>query len=248
MARCSRRGDSTLLSQMLIPTGALAQQTPAPTSIGSSNQTKTPIQHVIVIIGENRTFDHVFAPTSRPSGQTVDNLSPRNRPGRRNARTQLRARHTELGGRQNRDSYQISPGSKFALSVLPTPLVGGPTTPFFSNVGTAEGGKRVWLHDYYQYLTTGGTGLPAWHARHPHQKTSSTWLPAPSSSPRQHPYDAYANSPVHRFYQMWQQLDCNVNYCYAWNPSGCQADLFPWVEVTVGAGTNGQSAPSPFTD
>ncbi len=31
----------------------------------SGGDTKTPIKHVIVIIGENRTFDHIFA-TYRP--------------------------------------------------------------------------------------------------------------------------------------------------------------------------------------
>ena len=52
-------------------------------------------------------------------------------------------------------------------------------------------------------------------------------------------YDDYAASPVHRFYQMWQQLDCSANRATRANPSGCQADLFPWVETTVGAGSNG---------
>ena len=36
--------------------------------------TTTPIKHVIVIIGENRTFDHVFATYEPRPGQTVDNL------------------------------------------------------------------------------------------------------------------------------------------------------------------------------
>jgi phospholipase C len=62
------------------------------------------------------------------------------------------------------------------------------------------------------------------------------------------PYDAYAASPVHRFYQMWQQLDCNDEYTTAANPSGCKADLFPWVEVTVGAGTNGKPQAPNFID
>src|SRR6202040_555376 len=60
------------------------------------------------------------------------------------------------------------------------------------------------------------------------------------------PYDSYAASPVHRFYQMWQQLDCHVEYATIRNPSGCKADLFPWVEVTVGAGTNGKPQPAAF--
>src|SRR5579871_4562818 len=37
-------------------------------------QTRTPIRHVLVIVGENRSFDHVFA-TYRPRhGQRIDNL------------------------------------------------------------------------------------------------------------------------------------------------------------------------------
>src|SRR5271155_526300 len=43
----------------------VAAQTPSPL---------TPIQHVILIIGENRTFDHVFATYRPPVGQTVFNL------------------------------------------------------------------------------------------------------------------------------------------------------------------------------
>jgi phospholipase C len=40
----------------------------------NDRKTDSPIKHVIVIMGENRTFDHLFA-TYRPrSGQHVDNL------------------------------------------------------------------------------------------------------------------------------------------------------------------------------
>src|SRR5215469_13164209 len=52
---------------------------PAAKAAGESNindgNTTTPIKHVIVIIGENRTFDHLFA-TYKPvnSGETVLNL------------------------------------------------------------------------------------------------------------------------------------------------------------------------------
>ncbi len=56
------------------------------------------------------------------------------------------------------------------------------------------------------------------------------------------------NSPVHRFFQMWQQTDCNVDYATKDNPSGCLNDLFPWVETTVGTGSNGAPQPSNFTD
>ncbi len=101
--------------------------------------------------------------------------------------------------------------------------------------------------DYYQFLLKGGTGLtsktPDTRIQNvndllpgPFQLTSSTF-----------PYYAYAASPVHRFYQMWQQFDCDVANATNWNPSGCLADLFPWVEVTVGAGTNGKPQAANFS-
>ena len=103
------------------------------------------------------------------------------------------------------------------------------------------------LPEDYVLLTTGGTGLnhgeldtripnAANLADRTVQLTSST-----------HPYDAYDNSPVHRFYQMWQQFDCNASNATTANPSGCNGDLFPWVEVTVGAGTNGLPSPPSTT-
>jgi phospholipase C len=52
---------------------------------------------------------------------------------------------------------------------------------------------------------------------------------------------------VHRFYQMWQQLNCSADRATHENPSGCNAKLFSWVEVTVGAGTNGAAQPANFS-
>ena len=40
----------------------------------NDNNTKTPIKHVIVIYGENRSFDHLFATYVSPSGDKVQNL------------------------------------------------------------------------------------------------------------------------------------------------------------------------------
>ena len=44
------------------------------TASGPDSVTTSPIKHVIVIIGENRTFDHVFATYKPKAGQKVDNL------------------------------------------------------------------------------------------------------------------------------------------------------------------------------
>ncbi len=53
---------------------------------------------------------------------------------------------------------------------------------------------------------------------------------------------------MHRFFQMVQELDCNAAAATAQNASGCAADLFPWVETSVGAGSNGAAQPPNFTD
>jgi phospholipase C len=47
---------------------------------------------------------------------------------------------------------------------------------------------------------------------------------------------------------MWQQTDCSVDYATQENPSGCLSDLFPWVETTIGTGSNGNKQPSNFND
>ena len=48
---------------------------PVSTAVAAQSQTQTPIKHVIIIIGENRSFDHVFA-TYKPvnKGEKVLNL------------------------------------------------------------------------------------------------------------------------------------------------------------------------------
>src|SRR5580658_6033819 len=52
--------------------GALASPLPAPDK--DKHSTETPIKHVIVLIGENRSFDHLFATYVSPSGDSVKNL------------------------------------------------------------------------------------------------------------------------------------------------------------------------------
>src|ERR1700735_4576593 len=49
---------------------AKTKETPA----DNDGNTRSPIKHVIVIIGENRSFDHVYATYQPAKGQTVSNL------------------------------------------------------------------------------------------------------------------------------------------------------------------------------
>src|ERR1019366_10152059 len=124
---------------------------------------------------------------------------------------------------------------------------GGPTTPFVTTVADAEAAENGLPPDYIQFLTTGGTGLPS-KAVDTRIPNATSWPPGPFQLTPGVPYDAYAASPVHRFYQMWQQLDCSVARANVLNPSGCNEDLFPWVETTIGAGSNGKAQPANFND
>jgi phospholipase C len=233
---------------------ALLNQTVAPTFAMAADAvtTKTPIKHVIVIIGENRSFDHVFATYKPKAGETVDNLLSKHivrEDGSPDANFssafQYSAEDTAA------DGFQISPGGKSLYPTLPPPLTGGPSDVCkdngICNLGDARTSENGLAQDYYQFLLTGGTGqasrVPDQRIQNvnnlppgPFQLTSSTM-----------PYDSYAASPVHRFYQMWQELDCKVTYATTSNPSGCLYDLVPWVEVTIGAGSNGNPPPNPFT-
>ena len=132
--------------------------------------------------------------------------------------------------------------------MLPPALAGGPKTPYVANLADAKAAENGLPDDYYQYLTTGGTG-PDERARVDTRLPNATALPPGPFQLTPHiGYDDYAASPVHRFYQMWQQLDCAAAYATRWNPSGCKADLFPWVETSVGAGGNGKPQPPGFND
>jgi phospholipase C len=209
----------------------------------------SPIKHVIVIIGENRTFDHVFATYKPKRGEAISNLLSKgivNADGTPGPNFALASQSSASD--TSTDGFQISPPDNVAYPVLPPVLAGGYTAPPFPDVATAKMYENGLPNDYYVYLTTGGTGLA--HGAVDTRVPNATTLP---SGPFQLtsatlPYDSYTNSPVHRFYQMWQQFDCNVSNATRQNPSGCKGDLFPWVEDTIGAGSNGLAQPSGFND
>jgi phospholipase C len=244
------------------------------------NYTQTPIKHVIVIIGENRSFDHVFATYVPPPGQTVNNLlsegiialdSNKNAIPGPNFQKAHQLAATDMG---TQDPFLLSPPKQtFPNDQLPAPLVGGakvsyvytkcgstPVTECTEGLTLAQQSESGLPTEYYPYLLSGGTGqtsktpdqritnvstLPAG----PFQLTNTTTFNAVQSADGTSgfDYDAYAASPVHRFYQMWQQLNCDPTAFRFDNPSGCNAGLFAWVEVTVGAGTNGVAQPSNFS-
>jgi phospholipase C len=231
----------TLVAQMVAPAFVAAQEQP---------QARTPIQHLIVIIGENRTFDHVFATYKAKHGESVSNLLSKGivkEDGTPGPNFSLAAQSSAID--DHGDGYRLSPSHNTPYDVLPPALAGGGPAPF-PDAATAKSIENGLPDDYYVYLTTGSLPTGVNHGdvdpripnaaslpNGPYQLTSAT-----------HPYDVYDNSPVHRFYQMWQQFDCSAKRASNSNPNGCKADLFPWVETTIGAGSNGNQQAANFSD
>jgi phospholipase C len=273
---------SAMVSQLAIGNAFAAGPYP------NDANTVTPVKHVIVIIGENRSFDHVFATYVPRPGQTVHNLlsegiiqldANKNAIPGPNFRKAEQLQASDLG---SQDPFLLSPPKQqFPSGQLPAPEAGGPSgaNGYFTPSGTyttiacgtsTVNGKTTTNYltpaacaavtedglpngpdanglTYYQSLASGGTlqydytpdvrianfdSLPAG----PFQLTNGTRTATPGYSMT---YTDYSASPVHRFYQMWQQLDCSLDHARWDNPSGCNGHLFAYVESTVGAGTNG---------
>ncbi len=203
--------------------------------------TSSPIKHVIVIIGENRSFDHVFGTYTPKHGQTVSNLLSKgivNSSGTPGPNFAKAAQFTT--GAQNH--YFITTQSKMPYSPLPPPdLNGAPNAqsvsqPPFPTVAEAAALEPDLEPGDLALLTTGASGAAGTvgldtrvpNGTHlpdgPFQLTSATL-----------PYDSYTGNSTHRFYQMWQQSDCSQQAATRANPSGCLSDLYPFVITTYAA-------------
>jgi phospholipase C len=224
--------------------------------------TASPITHVIVIIGENRSFDHVFATYQPKHGQTVNNLLSEGiiaLDANKNAIPGPNFNQAQQLFASDTDTFLLSPPTQeFPSNILPAPLVGGPkgqygyfsgspacpTLPKLSPAACAEVTEVGLPTGAGPALASGGTGQTS-HT--PDQRITNVQNlqagPFQITNGITFPYNAYAASPVHRFYQMTQQLNCNLTQATASNPSGCNGALFSYVEVTVGAGTNGATQP-----
>jgi phospholipase C len=238
---------------------AIATQTWVPSALAAQplgpndDNTKTPIKHVIVIYGENRSFDHLFATYVSPSGDKVQNLLSEGivgadgSPGPKFKQAlQYQASATS--------SYSVAPMKTGPYTTLPPPNTGGApesasdeSPPPFATIAAAAAVDYGVLPGSLLSLTTGATGLPK-DSVDTRINNVNNLPPGPFQLTPGVPYDAYANSPVHRYYQARQQADCDVSHATQQNPSGCQNDLYPWVEMTIGAGSNGKPQVAGFND
>ena len=179
----------------------------------------TPIKHVVVIIGENHSFDNVFATYQPPHGQKIRNLlsegivTKSGAPGPHfNQAEQLTASNTK--------TYSLSPKITGSYKTLPAP-----NTTYVSQAcdGLALG--------------SADTRFPANLASGPYQITK--YVPyfddhiAYGQFGQCEFYGAYVGDPLHRFYQMWQQYGSH------------HGQLNTWVANTAGD-DNGTVPPAPI--
>jgi len=174
-------------------------------SPGAALAQHSPIQHVIVVVGENHTFDNVFGGYLPRSGQTISNLrmldiiDDNGKPGRNFSLAQQRmAKATIVNGKP---VYSINPPRNGPYSKLPQPN------------------------------TTYATGQPL---NVPDPRFPDDLANGPFQLSRYTAYSDFVGDPVHRFFQMWQQVG-----------SSNRNDLFVWVAETAGIGNHNDGFGSP---
>src|SRR5262249_29600710 len=210
---------------------------------GQNKLTETPIEHLIVVIPENRSYDHTFGTYVPRHGQFALNILSKgivNADGTPGPNFAEAAQFTV----PPQPSYYIAAPAKSPYAVLPAPdTLGSPraqsnTAPPFTSVAIAAVEQDLEPADLV-LLTTGATGLPTRSLDT--RVTNAANLPdgpfqltGPTMS-----YAACTGSTIHRSFQMWKQSDCSIVNAPRTNPSGCLNDLFPFVNTTFNTADNG---------
>jgi phospholipase C len=205
----------------------------------------TPIRHVILIMGENRTFDNMFATFEPRKGQHVWNLLSEgivNADGSPGPNFERLRQWQAVAG----ESYSIHPRKTAVYKTLgPITTSGTRTHAPFSSSDEAATVEPALLAKDQALLTKGGSGLS--DSAHIDPRFPATLPGGPFPITGYLSYHDYSGNPVHRFFQMWQQTDCDAAAATPGNTSGCRNDLFAWVEASVGAGSNGGPQPKNYT-
>lgn len=221
--------------------GGPATSSAHPDAAVDSLATASPIKHVIIIIGENRSFDHIYATyvAKHPSEGLWNLLSQKiidadGTPGPNFARAHQYRINTAPNGGKFFASADLK--DKALYGTLPPPDVGGLAAepPDIKILKTLGGDPGLPLQDEF-LLGTGGTGLSFTLGPDTRIANVTTLLPGPFqlTGPKM-PFDAYTADTVHWFFPMVQQVDCAVDseHVSKSNPTGCLHDLQSAVTMT----------------
>lgn len=221
----------------------------------SVTRTASPIEHVIVVMGENRSFDHVFATyTPNTKGETISNLlskgivNKNGEPGPeflQSRQYKARATTSYFIHAQDKSPYETLPAPQLlgTPNVQTSPQTFSPANPFPPYTASLLAGVQSEINPLplepgipaadLVLLQTGASGLASTTGVDTRVANASKLPNGPFQlTGATMPYDAYTGDPTHRFYQNWQQSDCSANSATPFNPSGCLHDLYPYVMNT----------------
>ena len=237
-----RAGCATALAFSMLAYVPLGYADDQVNQAGKNAPTASPIKHVIIIVGENRSFDHVFATyvPVRPGDRVNNLLSERivnadGTPGPNFAQ----AHQFQVTAPPNGGKYFISPpdADKALYATLPPPdLAGTPPVSALSFILSVPGGDPG-LPAADQFLFgTGGTGLsvpPPFVGPDTRITNVLDLPPGPfqMTGPTM-PYDAFTGDTIHQLFQMYQQTDCDGSRATKQNPTGCLHDLQSFTTTT----------------
>jgi phospholipase C len=159
----ARVGLASLVMLQMSLAGPMAGSAQAKEHDGEEHsRARTPIKYVIVIVGENRTFDHLFATYEPKDGEKVDNLLSKHiikedgTPGKNFA-----AAYQYAADATDSATFQLAPKKKTLFSPLPAELNGGPSDVCADNgicsLADAMSSENGLPQDFYTFLTTGGS-------------------------------------------------------------------------------------------
>ena len=243
-----RHGVKTVLVGITIVQFSLGGPLVGSLQANEKEHTKSPIKHVIVLIGENRTFDHLFATYVPKSRDSVSNLLSEgiiNADGTPGPHFSKAAQFQAVPPFKTKFFISLDADQKAPYQTLPEPTLNfspspatGEPPPFPQGTPTAflasiepslETGDL-------NLLTTGASGA-AQTAEIPDFDTRITNFDNLPNGPfplagANLPYDSYTGDTTHRLFEMWQQSDCDLRNATRKNPSGCLNDLYPFVITT----------------
>src|SRR6202795_124210 len=206
---------------------------------GHHSETASPIKHVIIIVGENRSFDHLFATyVPKNKRERVLNLlsegiiNADGTPGPNFAKGHQFQIVSAPNGGKFFSSADLA--NKELYTFLPPPDVNGVQNPPAAALLGLGGDPGLAPQDQF-LMGTGGTGLPFSEGPDTRIPNVNNLLPGPFQLTGPNlPFDAYAGDTVHQYFQMVQQMDCAIDaeHVSKDNPTGCLHDLQSATDTT----------------
>jgi phospholipase C len=233
---------AALLSFLLVGLPASGQNLDnKPKDKEDKQKTESPIKHVIVLIGENRTFDHLFATYVPQSSDTISNLLSKGiikADGTPGPNFSQAAQFQAVPPFKTDFFINLDKNEKAPYSILPQPTLNFAPTKTVIPAGTPTNVLEAIepsLEATEEFLLTTGaaSGFPQTIVLPDPDTRIDNFNVLPNGpfplKGRALPYDSFTGDTTHRLFEMWQQSDCDVKNATRSNPSGCLSDLYPFV-------------------